>query len=417
MNYPECLIYLNRLGNEVLTMKFGLDTIRTLLVSLGNPQFKYPCILVAGTNGKGSTVRFIDSICRQAGIRTGLFTSPHLVRIEERIQVSGELISESDFARKLSEVVDTIECCGLSAHPTFFEIITATAFKYFADQQIDLGILEVGMGGRLDSTNVTDPILSVITPISYDHQQYLGNTLRMITLEKAGVMRPGRPTISAPQVSEVREALETRAQEIGTVLEFIDLDPVQIENGQTGFYSFSFAGRDYELGVAGKFQVFNALVALHVIEKLTDVGFSIDFSAVRKGISDSRFPGVIQVISDKPMIVLDGGHNTAAIASLIDFLEAYTPSPRTLVFGMMGDKSIAPILDQLKNHFSEIYLTQADEIRAASVDELKGVCPSGVPIEDPEEAFRKAVSLGSTVVVAGSLHLVGAILGSLKSQD
>jgi len=415
MDYQESLRYLNRLGNEVLTMKFGLDTVRALLRSLGDPQSKFPCILVAGTNGKGSTARFIDSICRQAGIRTGLFTSPHLIRIEERIRISGAKISQCDFAKHLSEVVAAIDQYDLPEHPTFFEIITGTALQYFGHQGIDLGILEVGMGGRLDSTNTVDPILSVITPISYDHQQYLGDTLDLIAKEKSGIMRPGKPVISAPQDPEVHTVLECQAKKVNALLEFIELNQVVSQSDPSGFSSFSVDDTDFTLEVAGDVQVCNAVTALRVIEHLKQFGFNLDTSDKKVGIRKAHFPGVIQVLGKDPLLVLDGGHNSSAIETLCRFLRSHTSPPRTLVFGMMGDKEISSSLDKLNKLFSKIYLTQADRIRATSVTDLRTFCPWGIPIEDPTKAFQEALSHGSTVVVAGSLHLVGAVLKSLGS--
>jgi len=223
MNYSECGDYLEKLGNEVLTMKFGLDTIRTLLRALGNPETGYPSLLVAGTNGKGSVARFIGSVCSKSGLKTGLFTSPHLVSVTERLNIDGHPISRERFAQELTAVTETIAELELEAHPTFFETITATALRYFAQEEVDIAILEVGLGGRLDSTNAVNPILSILTGISYDHQQYLGETLGQIAAEKAGILRASRPALSHPQVPEVRLTLQAQAHRLGTELEEVDL--------------------------------------------------------------------------------------------------------------------------------------------------------------------------------------------------
>jgi len=414
MNYSDCLTYLERLGNEVLTMKFGLDTIRALLRDLGNPHRQYPCILVAGTNGKGSTARFIDSVCRSAGIRTGLFTSPHLVRIEERIRISTEQIDPAEFARHFSHVVASVRRLQPAVHPTFFEIITATALNCFAARGIDLAVLEIGMGGRLDSTNAVDPILSVLTPISYDHQQFLGESLTRIAAEKAGILRPGTLAVSAPQVTEAARTLEEKAHEIGARLEFVDPEDIRILDKQSESTEFALTGERFRLNVPGEFQAVNAAVALRTVRALQEAGFSISRKAVRQGLESAQIPGVLQVFNRNPPVILDGGHNPQAIESLVEHLQKWTLPPRTLVFGMMRDKPIGQIFPWLAPLFTSIYLTRADRVRSASPDELQRFCPAGITMNDPGEAFQRAVSGASAVVVAGSLHLVGAILRSVE---
>ena len=215
MNYRESLHYLRQLGDEVLTMKFGLSTMRSLLAALGDPHRSYPAVLIAGTNGKGSVARFLGSILRADGICCGLFTSPHLIRVEERFRVDGESIPESDFANCLTEVVRTVRTLELPCHPTHFETLTALGFLYFARKRVSIAILEIGMGGRLDSTNVADPILSILTSIGYDHQKYLGNSLGEISREKAGILRPATPAIVAPQIPEVQTRLLSASREAG----------------------------------------------------------------------------------------------------------------------------------------------------------------------------------------------------------
>jgi dihydrofolate synthase/folylpolyglutamate synthase len=311
-------------------------------------------------------------------------------------------------------VVDTINNCQLPAHPTFFEIITATAFSYFAEQAIQLGILEVGMGGRLDSTNAVNPIFSIITPISFDHQQYLGDTLPLIASEKAGVMRQGGTVVSAPQFPEVEKTLRDSARYLGASLRYIELDSFAVKIKDSGYSQFTRGGITYNLGVPGKFQATNALVAIEAIEELEKRGFAIDSVHCQRGIEKSRFSAVVQILKKDPLVILDGGHNLAAIESLCQFTRDYTPEPRILVFGMMKDKAIAPVLDVLKPFFSIIYLTQADRVRAASVEKLAQFCPEGIPEKDPGSAYMRALGHNSTVVVTGSLHLVGAIL---KSQN
>ena len=410
MNYEECLDYLNRLGNEVLTMKFGLDTIRAVLDGLERPQDSFRSVLIAGTNGKGSVARFLAGITTTAGIRTGLYTSPHLVRLTERIKVDGREVDPVRFAECFTEVVETVRTLDLESHPTFFEMITATAFRVFAREQIELAVLEIGMGGRLDSTNVVEPILSIITPIDWDHQQYLGDTLPKIAGEKAGIMRPGVPALSSAQSKEVAAVLRERASALGTSLEFQDMAAVSRSADPDGCYQFSHEGIDYGLHVSGRFQVDNAMLAVRAAQELRRLGFSVRPDHVAAGIGATEFQGVVQRSGEKPVVVIDGGHNPAAALALGRYLGRHTPSPRHLVFAMMRDKEVARVLAILQPLCERIFLTQIDSPRAAAFEDLIRLCPLGIPVPNPRDAYGAAFAGAETVVVAGSFFLAGAIL-------
>ena len=414
MNYSECTEYLDRLGNEVLTMKLGLEPMRALLKELGNPESDYPALLVAGTNGKGSVARFVASICSAAQLGTGLFTSPHLVSIRERLSLSGRSISEEEFARNLSDVVGAVRSLQFETHPTFFETVTATALLFFSRQQADLAVLEVGLGGRLDSTNVVDPILSLLTPVSYDHQQYLGETLAKIAAEKAGILRESRPALSLPQISEVNRVLQRKALQLGAHLEVVDMSEVTMAECRFGSYSFTYEDRMYQLSACGKQQVGNAALALKAVEELRELGFDIDSEAVARGIESTVIPGVLELIDHQPPTYLDGGHNPAAATNLVNFLISHTREPRKLAFGIMRDKEIEKVLEILREAFQHIYLTQIDSPRAASLEELKKIFPDGEPVPEPLEALASARSDSSTAVVAGSFHLIGEILAKAE---
>jgi dihydrofolate synthase/folylpolyglutamate synthase len=415
MNYSQCLEYLYRLGNEVLTMKFGLETTRSLLQDLGNPHHDFPSVLIAGTNGKGSVARFLNSICQAAGLRTGLYTSPHLIRMEERIVVDDLEITPESFARHFSSVVDTVGRLELDPHPTFFELVTVTAFTAFSEADVDIAILEVGMGGRLDSTNVVDPILSVITPISYDHQQFLGASLAEIAREKAGILRPARKALSAPQSEEVWAALKAESRKIDSDLQMVDLSDVRRQPDPDGRYSFSFDGDEYQLSTRGKFQVDNACLALEAA-KLLRLSLPLDFPAFLKAVETAKPKAVLQKVGSDPLTLLDGGHNTQAASSLARFVRDNTSRPRTLILGMMQDKEINSVVDKLEPEFDKIHLTRVDSPRAASLDSLRSLCPTGVPFDDPWEAYISATDSSSTVVVAGSIYLAGYILDELERE-
>ncbi len=413
MNYQECLEYLNRLGNEVLTMKFGLETIRKVLEGLDRPQDSFRSVLIAGTNGKGSVARFLASIAAAAGVPTGLYTSPHLVRLTERVKIDGTEVTAEEFAEGFTAVVDAVGRLELDAHPTFFETVTAAAFVAFARRKVDLAVLEIGMGGRLDSTNVVEPILSILTPIDWDHQQYLGNSLTEIAGEKAGILRPGVKALSCAQSDEVSATLRERAQALGTPLEFVDSTSVARSAGPDGCYRFAYEGIDYDLRACGRFQVDNAVLAIRAARELECRGFRFTPGQLASGIGAARFEGVLQRFGEEPVVIIDGGHNPAAALELGRYLRKHTAAPRHLVFSMLRDKEIDHVLGILQPLCDRIFLTRIDSPRAIGLDHLIGLCPAGIPVPEPTDAYASAFAGAKTVVVAGSFFLAGEILASL----
>jgi len=424
VNYPEVLSYLGKLGNEIEAMKFGLDTTRSILQKLGNPQCDYPSVIVAGTNGKGSVASFIHQSLTVSGINSGIFTSPHLESIEERIRIKNNYVGRDEFASNFSRVLEAADALDLSLHPTFFELITCTAFCCFAESRVDAAVLEVGMGGRLDSTNIVEPVLSIVTSISLDHQQYLGETLALIAGEKAGIFRRGVPAVSSAQPEKVSEVLMKRAAEAGTELEFVNDEDYLITGTGAGCYSFFFHGEEYNLGIPGAHQAGNAALALRGIEILSEMGWPLNWQDVKNGISEMRRPGVLEIIRGDPDIILDGGHNPAAAEKLKGFLEEHVDSPLTLVFGMMKDKDMEGVTELLAPLFDHIFLVPIDSTRAYKADELKLHIPGGTVTERVAEALEKAIQLGNTVVIGGSFYLAGEVKrilnrdrGSLFSTD
>jgi dihydrofolate synthase/folylpolyglutamate synthase len=339
-----------------------------------------------------------------------LFTSPHLVSITERLQVNGRSITKEEFARQLTLVVDTIKNLELETHPTFFETVTATALNYFAEETVDIAILEVGLGGRLDSTNAVDPILSVLTTISYDHQQYLGNTLSQIGAEKAGILRAFRPAVSIPQIPEVQQTVRDHATKIGSQLREVDLSAFESTGSRDGCYRFRYRDQEYQLSACGEHQISNAAVAITAAEELRRLRILIREHGVISGIQNTRVPGVIEKVGENPAVFLDGGHNPEAAANLARFLKEHTHKPRKLVFGIMKDKMLDEVSALITKPFQEVYLTQISSIRAATIDEIQRACPGGIVEPDLDQAYRKALSGASTTVVAGSFHLVGEII-------
>ncbi len=411
MRYSECSDYLNRLGNEVPVAKSGLDNIRRLLEALGNPQRLYPSVLIAGTNGKGSVAAFLSSILISSGLRTGLYTSPHLISIEERIAIDGRRITPEAFAECVSRTVESIQKLDFPCHPTFFETVTSAAFLHFAEAKVDVAVVEAGMGGRTDSTNILEPVLSVITPVSIDHQQYLGQALEEIAYQKAGIIHRQGTVISARQRPEVAAILEQEATSQPAVLSYADEAAAVITNSDCGRYRFAFGGSKFEPTLYGRHQVENAVLAVSAARLLEEMGYAITPAALVEGVNCAFIPGRIQKIGDSPAVFLDGAHNDDALAKLTEFVSEHTRKPRALVFGLMGDKRLSSSIPRLGQCFDKIYLTHPSSERAASRDQLLGYFPTGIWIENPGEALKLAEQYAETVVVTGSLYLVGEILG------
>jgi dihydrofolate synthase / folylpolyglutamate synthase len=426
MRYEECLEFLDGLGHELHAAKFGLESITALLEALGNPERRYPTAIVAGTNGKGSTSAMLASILECAGLRAGLYTSPHLVRVNERIRVGGESIGEEDFAACLSEVRERSEELvtrgRLDHHPSFFEYLTAAAFLHFARAQIEFAVLEVGMGGRLDATNVTTPEVAVITNVALDHQQFLGQTIAAIAGEKAGVIKPGRPVISACELQEAVEVIQRRCRETGAELIEVTPSGLSISHDADGRAQFELAtGRGIPLSIqlplAGDFQVSNALAAIAAARRLAKAGFSIPDTAIEEGLRTTIWPGRLEALRRQPLVILDGAHNVAAAQEIARHArQQWRGRTLRLIYASMADKAIEEISGILFPLAQEIFLTHCDLPRAAdpeSILERTSVRPLRVTmVSDPVQALEGAVRASlpeDVVLVAGSLFLVGAV--------
>ncbi len=438
MNFAESVSYLYSLGNEVLAMKLGLETVRALAETLDNPQQKFPAIHIAGTNGKGSTAAMTEAILRAAGLNAGLFTSPHLISITERYRINGEEIAEADFARLATVVRDAGEqlvCEGKLANPpTFFEQVTMIAYLYFAESNVDLAVLEVGLGGRLDATNICRPVVTAITSIGFDHQQYLGNTLAEIAGEKAGILKANVPVVVAPQPAEAMEAIAARAADVTAPLISVAEESFVVEAGDSGRCRLRYRDFDTLLNLRGRHQADNAMTAILIAEQLRQLGWKIDRQAIQEGLRSAVWPGRLQLIELPKLaapilpvlpILVDGAHNPAGAETLRNFLaEHYAGVPITLIFGAMADKSTIEMAEALFPIAQQLILTRANNPRAALpqniAEQTKKLRQDSVCTESLAEALTEAARLTPSdglIVVCGSLYLAGELLDHLRCPN
>jgi len=433
------------LGHELAhtpSSKFDLAHMRVLLSALEHPENKFRSVLIAGTNGKGSTAATLASILQASGLRTALYTSPHLVRINERIRTNGEQISDNQFAL-LHDVVDRtaerlVEDGELPWHPSFFEMLTAIAFEYFANNKVDIAVLEVGMGGRLDATNVVNPLLSVITDISLDHQKFLGNTIAEIAREKAGIIRPNGVLVTLPQTPEAndvigRVALDAGATAISAVPFVPPVSPASSEPWQREesvrirtSYPLQVLGKEIEVEspLVGRHQLRNVALAIAAAEELSAHLPAITADSIERGIRETRWPGRFQVIpgrENQPEFVFDVAHNPAGAWALRSTLSSlYEDRRLVFVFGAMRDKAIREIAEILFPLAERVVATRADNPRSANPEEIaEAASRTGTEIEfapDVPSAVRRACALtgnGGVVVVTGSIYVVGDAMQAL----
>ncbi len=416
---------------EKLGVRLGLAPFRALLQALGRPERATATILVAGTNGKGSTAALLASMARAAGRRVGLYTSPHLERPEERIQIAGRAVESDRLAEALDRVLSTTRRAGLVL-PTYFEAVTAAAFVVFADAGLDLAVLEVGMGGRLDATNASDPALSVITPIALDHTAELGPTLAAVAGEKAGILRPGRPALTSVQDPDVLAVLERVASRVGAKLRRAEalarIDSVK-SSGLAGHeltVSLGDAALDLRLPLAGGHQIENLRTALAAARLMPEAGLGeLPVETIRDGVAATRWPGRLETVALPPgriQVLLDAAHNAHGSAALARFLDALD-EPFTLLFGALADKRVDQMLPALAARAAAVVLTRAPSPRAEDPDRLRALVGAGradrsVAVEPGFEAALE-VALGSgtgRIVACGSIYLVGAVRAELRRR-
>lgn len=417
MSYPDTVRFLYALGNELKAgAKWGLDRMRTLLHGLGSPEKELRIIHVAGTNGKGSTCAMIASACRAAGLRTGLFTSPHLVSPTERIRIDGQDVSEERFA-ELFDVVHRaaeamVEAGEIDAHPSYFETVTTMALLAFAGAT-DVVVLEVGLGGRLDATNVVTPALTVITPIDYDHEAFLGNTVELIAAEKAGILKRGVALVLSPQLEAADRVVTARAEELGCpVISAAVHRPVDVQ--LSAYHSeFVLGGDAFTCPLAGEHQVENAVTAI-----LACKAFGLTFEQIRDGLAAARWPGRLELIERSPDLVLDGAHNPAGARALAAYIERFCAGrPVWLVYGAMRDKAIEEVTGALFPLADKLILTAPDFARALRPEAIAEIAshPNTVTTASLSDAIVLAREAPREAVVffTGSLFVVGEARGLL----
>jgi dihydrofolate synthase/folylpolyglutamate synthase len=433
MNHTEAIAYLHSLGHEVLTAKFELESERRLLEKLGNPQDRFKSVIIAGTNGKGSTAAMLEAIVRAAGYKTALYTSPHLVRVEERIKLGQAEIAETDFARHATAVrlaaEDLVSSGALAATPTFFEQVTAIALHYFGEQQPDLAVLEVGLGGRLDATNLANPAVAVITAVGYDHQNILGSEIDQIAAEKAAVIKPGMNAVVARQTYRLAtDVIMQRCIDAGVLPVFtndVEVDHTTADGRLTIVYR---ARNGVAIRVSpalrGRHQAENSVTAIECSHVLRELGLRISDASIVEGLERADWPGRLELFDSSPIVVLDGAHNTDGARALRRYLDEFWRGPVTLVFGAMSDKNVEGIAGELFSAAKTLVLTRVRDKRAASGAELGKYAIDGLHnvifTESPRQALSWARSLtprDGLICVAGSLHLVGEVKRLLEQED
>lgn len=430
MNYQECLNYLEQLAR--FGIKLGLENIRLLLEELGSPQNSFPSILVAGTNGKGSVCAMIQSALQKHGLKVGLYTSPHLVRVEERIRINHELIPPSDFCQILSYLrkkVDELLSLGrLTFPPTYFELLTALAFLYFSREKVDLAVLEVGLGGRLDATNVVTPLVSVITTISRDHTEHLGSTIKKIAAEKAGIIKPGVPVICGENRPEALEVIASKAKKEGSPLirVFGRGKFFEISSHNAPSYLYYHNGEKYFFrpGLPGKHQARNAAIAIAALSVLKDKWRSLIREKIIEGIEDVIWEGRLEKIGERPEVYIDGAHNEEGARAIRLFLKKKAPGKIILVFGILKDKAIRRVARQLFPLARKVFITSIPSPRAAKPEEIFRLTHdlNDQIIIEPDclRALRLAqeeAGQHGLVLLTGSLYLVGEIKKRLRENE
>ena len=430
-SYAKSLRYLASLNDferlrivRYNSQNFDLDRMRSLLKKLGNPQDQFKSVHIAGTKGKGSTCAMIASMLQACGYKVGLYTSPHLIDVRERITINGEMIHQSDFARIVKLAEPIVE--RMKPRATYFDVLTAVAFKYFAEHKVDIAIIETGLGGRLDSTNVIKPEVTGITSISKDHMAQLGSTIAKIAEEKGGIFKAGIPAISVQQDPDADAVLKRVAEKNGTVLEV---------TGQSIEFSYRFessrmqgphnrvclttANSKFEhlaVPLLGEHQAINCGLALSVIDRLKGRGFNISDAKAMEGLAKTSVPGRMEMLSQTPRVVCDAAHNAASLDAMLRAIGQHIPyDSMVIIFGCCGDKDVAGMLERIAGGADKVIFTRVNNIRSADPSELAAryvelygkmaqVAPT---LEEALAIANRAVTKEDLITITGSFYLVG----------
>jgi dihydrofolate synthase / folylpolyglutamate synthase len=412
MTFAESIRFLLSLGPELKTVKWDLERIVTLLEALGNPHKQGRFIHVAGTNGKGSTCAMMASALRASGYRTGFYSSPHLSDPRERIQIDGELISEQAWCEAFDAIhtaaEDLLARERIDTHPGFFESMTAMAFFAFAKASLDVVVLETGLGGRLDATNVVDPELSVITPIDFDHEAFLGSSIESIAAEKAGIIKPSRPVVLAEQRPEAFKILERKALELDapvTLSSFWRIENMELDRFGSRFILSADEDIAIDCPFPGRHQVENARTAVTALRV-----FGVSATAISQGIRTAQWPGRLERVARNPDIIIDGAHNPAGARALAAYIQQFFANePIRIVFGAMRDKAVDEVISTLFPLAAEVMVTTPDQPRALNAESLLEVSdhPNLVVAPTVPDAIRMIRDKPMTTFITGSLFLVG----------
>jgi dihydrofolate synthase/folylpolyglutamate synthase len=413
----NAIVYLNSLGLH--SIKPGLERIIKLLEIFDNPQDKVPAVLIAGTNGKGSVAATIASVLKAHGYNTGLYTSPHLIRVSERIKINGEEISSADLYKLILEIKEA--SLSLPDQPSYFEVLTTVAFLYFARRKIDFSVIEVGMGGRWDATNVVSPLVSVITNISKDHTEFLGQTIGEITFEKAGIIKYGVPLVTAAK-ERALEIIQIVAGEKSAPISLFKKD-FKIKRHNTddlSYFGRTMSLRHFKFSLSGLYQIENVSVAVAALEIISQLNWiNLKEDNLRIGLSSVRWEGRMEILRKNPPLILDGAHNPGAAKALRTSIEKMFPGKKfVFLIGMLTNKDHESFLSEISQVAEHIVVTDVPVTRGVKSSKLLEIAEQFLVrveiVEDFEKAFRYVMTISAPVCITGSLYLVGAIKGLLN---
>lgn len=428
MNYNEALQYVESIGKFGINL--GMARIERFCEILGNPEKKLKVIHVGGTNGKGSTTTFISKILEDAGYRVGVYTSPYIERFTERIRINKDEIPESEVARLVTEMVPHVETLvseGLE-HPTEFEVITAVAFKYFAEQNVDFVVLEVGLGGRFDATNVVDPLIAAITTISLDHVNVLGDNVATIAYEKAGIIKKDKPLVLYPQEESAEKVIMDVCSEMNTKLYKVNDIKHEVTSESVNGTEYNLTGlvnyENVKIAMLGHHQVMNTKTAILVIKALRDLGYSISDENIYNGLKSATWPARFEVLTKDPIIVLDGGHNVQGIEALVDSINKYFPNKKIkITCGMLSDKDYNKMTSDLLSIGDNFITVTPNNDRALTADELCDIIKANGKEAKAAKDIKEAVDIAletrsddEMLVFCGSLYMIGEVRVYLKEK-